>query len=223
MHRTSTGIRNLVGSERRLAMYAIRTLAESIFYVDNFVTGVNLFDSLVDGQRVGALAIALSALVDFEPLNPSAYTDAAIAAAFACLADDMQFSVENEDFCVTELIYEAVVETQIDIPHGSSTVSAYNFPVWKTNIATLRDRLIAGRDYEDAIDTLTLDTEAQEARLKSMGIDATYYSTGLPGVSRQQFIELVEHIRRVTNCVDNCVLAVPTAAAAAADGVYAGA
>ena len=173
---TPLGERILVGAEARLFADCVYDLLEDpkLGEPNDYVVGVDVFDRLTYGQKIGVLSSVTQALLRPEVPRPelTAVLEGTVAAVFRHLLELVEIEIDLDFVDSRTLITEALRETErTDVPDAR----CQDIEEWEFQVLFLSDRILWDADYE-AGGNFEDQAPQNAASLKAlMGIEDDYF------------------------------------------------
>lgn len=227
MWQTSLGERMLTGAEADLFRASVDSLVDWISVAQDspedleFISGIDLFDTLANTQKLALLCEAARFLLTETPetLPLTATNEAVIGAVFEHLrqmvryeVDDQRFSnqAEMDDFETSEswrlliLLARDYVNSQplddgeIGEPDELPlSVHSTDMDNWDLQIEFLADRILWDRDYELADTLMDVDPDAAAEQRQFLGISEDYFSAIAPDVNEEELEDVIRVLREM--------------------------
>jgi hypothetical protein len=155
MWRTQFGDRTLDGTEAILFAEALSSLLDEAISgtLDDYESGIGVFDNLTFGQRIATLSIIGNGLLRkvTPPVRLTAVLEGAVAAVFQHIQDLITFEIDTPDFGTRwrELVIASrkQVGGEIErIPGPTCT----DMDKWNLEVEILSEAILFDADYEDS-------------------------------------------------------------------------
>lgn len=232
MWHTSQGDRTLDGAEAEVVAHAVDTMVDTLTnYIDEDGTddewesyagfcesGIAIYDELPPTRRIALLHdVASHLLMTTTALLPlSAYTEAAVAAIYVEIRDQVSIEIDlfpdgpdevssdpEENVTWRDLVlaaYEAVQrrddeswERGVELPDRLSR----RFDDWKDLVDSLADAVLWDRDFEMAGAFLDESPGVSKQRRRLLGIDDDYFASISPDPLGSEVFRLISHTRSI--------------------------
>jgi hypothetical protein len=206
MWHSQVGDRILEGAEAKLFASALLELCDRLLcdieMGEQQPTGVNLFDNLTVGQKVGVLATIAGGLLRREvPIVPlTAALEAGIGATFEVLREELEVELDDTDEPADQ--YHTRWREKIlavrrqwhatDLP----AVSCTDERRWDVEIESIMDLILWDRDYEDAGKICDQPPEKAEAMRAFFGISAGYFGEIAADMSDVKAEQVLQRLMR---------------------------
>jgi hypothetical protein len=223
---TPSGDRYLVGEEAELVRDSIATMVEELASCRETEEepchyGVTLFDELTWQQQLAVLDLLATNLLQetARTLELSGINEAAVAAIYENIVQQIEFEIELSPACPIEFRYrwrqavldafrenedadvlmdELLAQQTRDESVFDIDVSCTDIDRWRWLVESLADRVLWDRDFEMVNEMIDAPPERAAAMRAVLGITSSYYTAIAPDPTDHQIDALFRSLQEIT-------------------------